>query len=238
MARPDAHQLSILRRSGVGAGVIRGAGVHVVRRDHRRSHRQAAHRRHHADPIHAAGVRAGRARAPAPGYGRTRHGAGHAARHRECVRYPDATGVHRGNRREGRPDERHRAQLLDVQRRPGGRPGDRGGADRHRGRRGVLSAERAELHRGDRRLARHAAAAIRRQAGRRLGVGRVSRNSRVPQERAARQHAGAAHLGLQHLRISLPRDDAGVRPRRAARTGGGLWRCSAPWRSPSTAGGS
>ena len=104
------------------------------------------------------------------------HRAGAVPGRRQRGRDPHPPGV-RGpdDRRPRRPQQRHRAQLVELQRRAAGRPGHcrlRGG----RGRRGLLLPDRRpQLHRGDLGTAVDAADARRAPAGKPASSPRADR---------------------------------------------------------------
>ena len=101
-------------------------------------------------------------------------GAGGWAGSGECVRYSRAAGIPDRHGGPGRPDERHRAELVDVQRRAHSRSGDCGHSGGV-GRRGmVLLRQCRELHRGDRRPAADADRASRRISATRARRSRTS----------------------------------------------------------------
>ena len=146
-----------------GFGVAAGVGgirqpdscvsVCAAGRNHGRSRQPPPHRDLHASRVDAAGLHSGGADAVPQSSGLACVRAGEFAGRGECVRHSRTAIVSGGDGRQGRSDERDRAEFFHVQRRARDRSGhrrDSGGEDR---RRLVLLCQRGELHRGDHRIA-------------------------------------------------------------------------------------
>ena len=139
------------------------------------------------------------------------HGAGRPAGRGQCIRHSRAAGFPHRHGRPRRPDERHRPELVHVQRRAHHRPGGRGNSGGLHRRRLVLLRQRGQLHRGHRRIAADANPA-RGQAGD-LGIAAGKHSRRVclcAGQRPVSADPAAARPG-ELCRNALCRVDAGLR---------------------------